>query len=175
MPSDTPAEVDALAPEDESWVLTVPKEMLLSRAIALMMAGVSMNAAAAEVETNPRTLRRWLDTPAGARLKALAQRELLERGATLAVAGQNAAITKMIEALREAPEWKDKIAAARVLSMFSPQRVEISGPDAGPIEMTINPAQQLADRLSLMRTRTDAYIEAQAIEDAEIIAGDEVV
>lgn len=163
---------DPLAPDDDTWTLSVSKEILLTRAIAALMNGASINAAAALVETNPRTLRRWLETPVGSRLKALAQKELVERGAALSIAGQNAAIAKMIEALDKADEWRDKIAAARVLSTFVTQRIEITGADGGAIEIT-HQVGSLHDRLDLMRERTEKYIEARFAEQKEIGSGDE--
>lgn len=158
--SDDIEEVDALAPDDDAWTLSARKEILLTRAISGLMNGMSINAAAAMVDTNPRTLRRWLDTPAGARLKSMAQRELIERGAALSIAGQNAAIAKMIQALEDAGEWRDKIAAARVLGIFATQRIEITGADGGAIEVT-HQVERLADRLNMMRDRTDRVIEMQ--------------
>lgn len=172
MSDDLEAAHDALAPDDDSWTLSARKEILLTRAIAALMNGASINAAAALVETNPRTLRRWLDTPVGGRLKALAQRELIERGAALSIAGQNAAIAKMIQALEDAQEWRDKIAAAKVLSAFSTQRIEISGANGGAIEVT-HQVESLADRLNMMRERTEKVIEARLAESKQLEGADD--
>lgn len=170
--SDDIEEVDALAPDDDAWTLSARKEILLTRAVSGLMNGMSINAAAAMVDTNPRTLRRWLDTPAGARLKSMAQRELIERGAALSIAGQNAAIAKMIQALEDASEWRDKIAAARVLGIFATQRIEITGADGGAIEVT-HQVERLADRLNMMRDRTDRVIEMQLARRAIEASADE--
>lgn len=120
-----------------------------ARIVEMMSRGYFAETAAATAGINARTLRKWLAK--GARLKAGPFREFTDA----VVAASAVAEHKAIDGILAAGDFDPKLwqAYAWFLTHRHPERwgaknkVEVSGPDGGPIE-TVNAQARVVDKLA---------------------------
>ena len=149
-------------------LFTAEEHMALNRAVAILQAGGTREAAAAEIGKTVQTLRFWMDTPTGRQIVNDFEHDLRDRTNRLLVSGQAVALRTLLQAMTEADRWSDRIRAATAFTQLQERTIVVTGPNGGPIEVA--PAvTEIMERVANIRARNSHL----SIVDADVIDPDD--
>lgn len=136
----------------------------LARAVNLAIAGATFRQIATELEVSEQSVRVQLLSPEGQRALRHAVNELQDRTDRFLASAHLQALRTLVKEMESAPRPADRINAARAITSLATRRIEVTGADGGPLEVSLEHRTALVAKLEAMRARAGSVIEATAVE-----------
>lgn len=136
----------------------------LARAVNMAVAGANYRQIAAEMDVSEEAVRQHLLSPEGQKALRWAVNDIQERTDRFLASAHLQALRRLVREMEEAERSSDRIRAAQAIVGLAAKRIEITGADGGPIEMTAGVAEALAAKFEAAEKAALAVIDVEPVE-----------